>query len=164
MLLIELFEHPVLKMTVDAPILISVTAVNFENELIVDSSIEDIDHDVVKIFKSRIEAEELDDVEVLKAYKEELAKVEGKYTDEGLAELTSKLTEAESLIKDLKGYSNRSIVFIVDEAAKLAKRRNRSNITEADLREAIEKSELEKPKEKDYHKKSKQRKVGFGSF
>ncbi|MDD2496057.1 MAG: ATP-binding protein [Tissierellia bacterium] len=40
---------------------------NFETELIVDSSIDDIDHDVVKIFKSRIEANELDDVEVLKA-------------------------------------------------------------------------------------------------
>lgn len=79
-------------------------------------------------------------------------------------ELAKNNEAIESLIKDLKGYSNRSIVFIVDEAAKLAKRRNRSNITEADLREAIEKSELEKPKDKDYHKKSKQRKVGFGSF
>lgn len=40
---------------------------NFETELIVDSSIEDIDHDVVKVFKSRIEAIDLDDIEVLKA-------------------------------------------------------------------------------------------------
>ncbi len=40
---------------------------NFETELIADSSIDDIDHEVVEIFKSKIEAIELDDVDVLKA-------------------------------------------------------------------------------------------------
>ena len=67
-----------------------------------------------------------------------------------------------TLIKDLKGYSNRSIVFIVDDAAKLAKRRGRQEISLEDVQNAIKNSELEKVKEKDYMKKSKtQAKLGF---
>jgi len=71
--------------------------------------------------------------------------------------------EIEQLVKELKGHSNRSIVFIIDEAAKIARRKERKEISIEDVKEAIEKSELEKLKETNYQKKSKtKRKLGFG--
>lgn len=68
-----------------------------------------------------------------------------------------------ALVNDLRGYSNRSIVFIVDDAAKIARRKERQDISYQDVKEAITKTELEKLKEADFHKKSKtKRKLGFG--
>ena len=69
-----------------------------------------------------------------------------------------------NLVNELKGYSNRSIVFIVDDAAKIARRKQRQDISLADIQEAIKNSELEKLKETDFLKKSKikKRKLGFG--
>ena len=76
-----------------------------------------------------------------------------------------KLAQSEEELKQLsqmlKGYSNRSITFIVDEASKLAKRRNRSDISIDDVKKAIETTELEKSQEKDYKKSSKARIIGF---
>jgi len=77
-------------------------------------------------------------------------------------ELSNNNEEIETLSKLLKGYSNRSITFIVEEASKTARRRNRDNIIFDDVKCAIETSELEKSKEKDYKKSSKARVVGFG--
>ena len=68
----------------------------------------------------------------------------------------------DKLVDLLKGYSNRSIVFILDEAAKSARKRSRDNITFEDIKSAIETSELEKHNEKDYMKLSKRKAViGF---
>ena len=70
-----------------------------------------------------------------------------------------------SLLADkLKGYSNRSIVFIVDDAAKIAKSKLRKEISFEDVEEAISKTEIEKVKETDYQKTSKQpkKRLGFG--
>lgn len=76
-----------------------------------------------------------------------------------------KLAQSEEELKKLsellKGHSNRSITFIVDEASKLAKRRDRADISFDDVKKAIETTELEKSKEKDYKKSSKARIVGF---
>ena len=76
-----------------------------------------------------------------------------------------KLANSDDRIKKLasmfKGHSNRSITFIVDEASKLAKRRNRANISFDDVKKALETTELEKSKERDYKKASKARIVGF---
>ena len=70
--------------------------------------------------------------------------------------------EIKELSKDLKGYSNRSIVFLIDSAAKNAKRRQRSDIEIIDVREAIKKSDFEKADEKHFQKASKNtRKIGF---
>lgn len=81
-----------------------------------------------------------------------------------------KLAQDDEAIKrlsnELLGFSNRSIVIIVDIASKLAKRNSRSDISELDIRNAIIQSELEKNDEKKYQKNtSKQGKVikGFGS-
>lgn len=40
---------------------------NFETELVFDSSVEDIDNEVVNIYKEKIDAKDLDNIEVLKA-------------------------------------------------------------------------------------------------
>lgn len=77
-----------------------------------------------------------------------------------------KLANSDEKIKELasmfKGHSNRSITFIVDEASKLAKRRNRDAITFEDVKTALETTELEKSKEKDYKKLSVTKKaIGF---
>ena len=61
----------------------------------------------------------------------------------------------------MKGHSNRSITFIVDEASKLAKRRDRADISFDDMKKAIETTELEKSKEKNYKKSSQAKVVGF---
>ena len=70
--------------------------------------------------------------------------------------------ELEQLSKMMHGHSSRSITFIVDEASKLAKRRDRDNITFEDVKRAIETTELEKSEEKNYKKASKARVIGFG--
>ena len=50
----------------------------------------------------------------------------------------------------------------VDEASKIAKADNRSNIKFEHVKQAIEKCDMDKPKEKDYIKNSKKSaKIGF---
>ena len=80
---------------------------------------------------------------------------------ESVQRLAQSEEELEKLSQMLKGHSNRSITFIVDEASKLAKRRDRADISFDDVKKAIETTELEKSKEKDYKKSSKARIVGF---
>ncbi len=75
--------------------------------------------------------------------------------------LSKSKEELEQLSKLLIGHSNRSITFIIDEASKLAKRRERADISFEDMKKAIETTELEKSKEKEYKKASKARIVGF---
>lgn len=76
--------------------------------------------------------------------------------------LASNDEEIKKLTKELKGYSNRSIVFIVDEAAKSARKNQRKEISFDDVIKAINDSELEKLKENDFKKKSKtKRLLGF---
>lgn len=71
--------------------------------------------------------------------------------------------ELSNLAEKLKGYSNRSIVFIVDESAKIAKRNSRSDITSSDVEAAIKKCDFEKVDESLYKKaeKKKTAKLGF---
>ena len=86
------------------------------------------------------------------------------YSDKSKAQkLLSDENAINKLSCSLKGYSNRSIVFILNEASRIAKKNNRSDVTEAHIMEAIEKSDFEKPVEKDFQKKSKfqQRRIGF---
>jgi SpoVK/Ycf46/Vps4 family AAA+-type ATPase len=81
-----------------------------------------------------------------------------------------KITKGQNLAKDdesidelaesLQGYSNRTIVHITQEAAKLAKRNSRSDITFEIFNQAIEQCEHEKIDEKTYRKESA-RKIGF---
>lgn len=61
----------------------------------------------------------------------------------------------------LNGFSNRSIVFIVDEAAKFARRNQRHNISFEDVKLAIEKSDLEKSDERKYKQLNRKSAVGF---
>ena len=75
--------------------------------------------------------------------------------------LANSASELQELSKLLKGHSNRSITFMVDEASKLAKRRDRADISFEDVKSAINSTELEKSKEKEYKKASKARIVGF---
>lgn len=76
--------------------------------------------------------------------------------------LSKSPAEVEVLADMLKGYSNRSITFIVEEASKLARRNNRGDITFECVEKAIETSELEKPKEKEYKKlNNKSNLIGF---
>ncbi len=66
--------------------------------------------------------------------------------------------------KKLLGYSNRSIVFILDNAAKIAKRKLRRDISKQDVLEAIEKSEAKKIDESQYKKLSeRKRSLGFSN-
>ena len=70
--------------------------------------------------------------------------------------------EIKALAKKLKGYSSRSIVFILDEASKLARRNNRQDISYDNVLQAIKESELEKPNEQEYKtKKGTSQPVGF---
>lgn len=66
--------------------------------------------------------------------------------------LSKNADEIEKLAKQMLGYSNRSIVFILDEACKIAKKDNRSDIRFSHVAEAIKKSDLQKIDEKDYKK------------
>ena len=78
------------------------------------------------------------------------------------ASLAQDSDSIKALSKQLVGYSNRSIVFILDEACKLAKRDNRSEIKAFHIEEAIKKSDLQKADEKHYQKQAaKPVKIGF---
>ena len=79
----------------------------------------------------------------------------------GLA-LAQNEEEISKLSKELLGFSNRSIVFMVDSAAKLARRNSRSEITSQDILEIMKSSELQKVNENDYKKSAnKTKKIGF---
>lgn len=67
-------------------------------------------------------------------------------------ELSQNKEDLEKLSKEMSGYSNRSIVFILDEACKIAKRDNRSNIRLNHIEEVIKKSNMQKVDEVDYKK------------
>ena len=68
----------------------------------------------------------------------------------------------EFLSRQLLGYSNRSIVFILDEACKIAKRDNRSEIKTCHIEQAIKNSDFQKIDEKHYKKQTaKPTKIGF---
>ena len=77
-------------------------------------------------------------------------------------ELAQDETKIDELTSKLKGYSNRSIVFIIDEAAKIAKNKIRKQIAFEDVIEAIAKTEYEKVNENNYLKSSKQTKRHLG--
>ena len=77
-------------------------------------------------------------------------------------ELSEDEEKINHLVPMLKGHSNRSIVFIIDEAAKIAKNKLRKQISFEDVKEAIDKSELDRVKEEDYIKTSKQPKKHLG--
>ncbi len=68
--------------------------------------------------------------------------------------------ELDELAKELSGYSNRSIVHILEKAAKLARRNSRSEITSEIFKQAIAECGYEKTKEEHY-KKNKDKKIGF---
>lgn len=79
-----------------------------------------------------------------------------------------KLLESEDglkqIVKLLNGYSNKSICIISANAAKLAKRRNRDDISVEDYRESIKISAQEKPNRKEYLPDSQtQKTIGFNS-
>ena len=77
-------------------------------------------------------------------------------------ELAKNNEAIKNLAIQLKGYSNRSITFIVDEAAKIAKRKGRLNISSSDVAEAINKCNFDKVDESSYRKdKKKTFKLGF---
>ena len=69
--------------------------------------------------------------------------------------------ELNKLSDKLTGYSNRSITFIVDEAAKIARKDTRKNINFDHVLKAIAESELEKSDEKIYKQKTSKRNLGF---
>jgi len=70
--------------------------------------------------------------------------------------------EISKLAKMFKGYSNRSIVIILDEAGKIAKKDGRSDIKQEHVVQAFKQSELEKPNEKNYFAASKKNKTPMG--
>ena len=80
--------------------------------------------------------------------------------------LASKEDEIKELSRLFKGHSNRSIVFILDEAGKLAKKENRTDINSSHVKKAVETSELEKPKEEKYQtqKNKPKRQIGFSAL
>ena len=77
--------------------------------------------------------------------------------------LASNDDEIKKLARSLEGYSNRSIVFIVDEAAKIAKRRNRSDISAEDIIAAEVKLNFDKVDETKYGKTETKKlpRIGF---
>ena len=74
--------------------------------------------------------------------------------------LASDEEKIDELSRILKGYSNRTIVFIIDKASKIAKKDDRRDITFDDMKKVIEAEEFEKVEEKEYGKKKKN-KLGF---
>lgn len=72
-------------------------------------------------------------------------------------------TKSVAEIADLmKGYSNRTIIFLLDEAGKRAKKDGRRDITAEDIKTAIKEADYEKNNPKEYQKK-KNKKIGFAS-
>ncbi len=70
--------------------------------------------------------------------------------------------ELEKLARQLLGYSNRTIVFIVDAAAKSARRNKRSEITSDEILKALNEADFAKSDESEYKKESdKKRSAGF---
>lgn len=61
----------------------------------------------------------------------------------------------DEISKELTGFSNRSIVFLVNEASKNAKRNSRRDISKQDFDYVISQTDLEKINEKDFIKQSK---------
>ena len=77
-------------------------------------------------------------------------------------ELSQDKESIEQIAKNLSGYSNRSIVFILDEACKIAKRDNRSKIKYEHIVDAISKTDLQKIDEIKYKKDGENiKKIGF---
>ena len=75
--------------------------------------------------------------------------------------LASDKNALDELAKKFQRYSARAIDTIIDEAAKTARRDNRRDITFDDVKNALEKSELDRIDEKYYIKEAKKPKVGF---
>ncbi len=65
------------------------------------------------------------------------------------------------LSKMLIGFSNRAIIQIIDDGAKIARRRSRDNIHFEDIKTAIENSDHERIKEKAYKQEAKKPAIGF---
>ena len=63
----------------------------------------------------------------------------------------------------MKGYSNRTIIFILDEAGKRAKKVGRRDISIQDIKTAIKEADYEKNNPKEYEKK-KNNNIGFSFF
>lgn len=71
--------------------------------------------------------------------------------------------ELKEIAKQLKGYSNRSIVFLLDSASKIARNDNRVDIKKEHIQKAIDECEFEKIDETKYSKNNsnKKAKIGF---
>ena len=72
-------------------------------------------------------------------------------------------SEVEKIAEELIGFSNRSIVFLLDMAAKIARNDDRSPISAKHIKEAIDASSFEKVKEESFKSnKTKQApRIGF---
>ena len=69
--------------------------------------------------------------------------------------------DLDKVANELLGYSNRSVVHILEKAAKLARRNSRSDITSDIFKQAIEECGYEKIKEEKYQKNNATKKIGF---
>ena len=76
-------------------------------------------------------------------------------------ELAQNEDDTTKLANTLYGYSNRTIVYIVGEASKLAKRDGRRNISCSDIMNIISEGDFDKVDTKKYHKASKKGVIGF---
>ena len=71
--------------------------------------------------------------------------------------------DIEKLTNEFEGYSTRAISFMLEDAAKRARRNQRRDITFEDVKSAIENSEQTKHDEKQYKKNRKTRNIGFNA-
>ena len=115
-----------------------------------------IDAALLNRFQSEIYFGLYDEKGIQGLLKEKLGKIEkGKSLSEnkeGLSEIS----------KELTGYSNRSIVHIINKSAKIARRNSRSEITAETIRQAIKDCNFEKINERIYQRED-QRTFGFGA-
>ena len=83
-------------------------------------------------------------------------------TKEKGAELALNEDELNSLADEMIGYSNRSIVFILDNAAKIARKDSRSDISAKHIKQALDECDFDKIDESKYEKnRKKSNKIGF---
>ncbi len=115
-----------------------------------------IDAALLNRFQSEIYFGLYDEKGIQGLLKEKLGKIE---KGKSLSENEEALSE---ISKELTGYSNRSIVHIINKSAKIARRNSRSEITIETIRQAIKDCNFEKIDEKSYRRAEKRR-IGFGA-
>ncbi len=86
------------------------------------------------------------------------AKLSNLSKGQNLSQNDEKLDE---IANELLGYSNRSVVHILEKSAKLARRNSRSEITPQIFMQAIKECDYEKIKEEKYQKNNTSKKIGF---